>query len=212
MEVRLIFVIDYCGIVYQQSLLLLNYKSSILFHYHVKMAAQPQVDEQFLMRIFSAVDKSGDRCVDAGELQSVLANGCWNDPFSAETVRLLLSLFSKTKPGVVYFEEFKSLWKYVEDWKRCFTQFCNQKNYLELEDVKRALISFGYRLSDSFYDMLIIKFAKPTQPGKIFFDDFIQLSVSLQTLTSAFRHHDHESKGIITIKYEDFLKLVMSLR
>lgn len=176
------------------------------------MAQQQQVDEQFLQRIFSAVDKSGDQCVDATELQSVLANGCWNVPFSAETVRLLLSLFSKTKPGVVYFQEFKSLWKYIEDWKRCFTQFCGQKSYLDSEDVKRALVSFGYRLSDPFYDILMMKFAKPTQTGKLYFDDFIQMSVSLQTITSAFRHFDTGSKGEITIKYEDFLKLVFSLR
>lgn len=146
------------------------------------MAEQMQVDEEFLIRIFSAVDKSGDKCVDATELQAVLANGCWDVPFSAETVRLLLSLFAKIKPGVVYFEEFKSLWKYIEDWKRCFTQFSGSKTYLDTEDVKRALISFGYRLTDTFYDLIIFKFAKPTQSKFIIFMPSFQFK-SIQKLT-----------------------------
>ena len=35
----------------------------------------------------------------------------------------------------------------------------------------------------------------PELVGRIYFDDFIQICVSLQTITAAFRHHDTDSDG-----------------
>ena len=69
----------------------------------------------------------------------------------------------------------------------------------------------GYRLSDRFYDLLIVKFDR-TGRGTVAFDDFIQACVSIQTLTNAFRQHDTRQTGQITIGYEDFLTLVFSLK
>ena len=78
--------------------------------------------------------------------------------------------------------------------------------------VDRLLLSVvGYRLSDRFYDLLIVKFDR-TGRGTVAFDDFIQACVSIQTLTNAFRQHDTHQTGQITIGYEDFLTLVFSLK
>lgn len=49
-----------------------------------------------------------------------------------------------------------------------------------------ALFDSGYRLSDQFYNLLMMKFDR-THRGSINFDDFIQLCVVLQTLTASFR-------------------------
>ncbi|CAF4983960.1 unnamed protein product, partial [Rotaria socialis] len=82
---------------------------------------------------------------------------------------------------------------------------------IDKHELKTALSSFGFRLSDQFYDLLIRKFDR-TGRGTVAFDDFIQACVSIQTLTNAFRHHDHYQTGQITIGYEDFLTLVFSLK
>lgn len=42
-----------------------------------------------------------------------------------------------------------------------------------------AMTSFGYRLSDRFYDLLIRKFDR-TGKGTVAFDDFIQCCVVIQ--------------------------------
>lgn len=76
--------------------------------------------------------------------------------------------------------------------------------------MKAALTSFGYRLSDKFYAVVIRKFDREGR-GTIYFDAFVQLCVQLQTMTSAFRYHDTDQDGVITIGYEDFLTLVFSV-
>uniref|UniRef100_A0A6G1SDD7 Programmed cell death protein 6 n=1 Tax=Aceria tosichella TaxID=561515 RepID=A0A6G1SDD7_9ACAR len=177
------------------------------------MAAPPvQADEGFLRKIFQQVDKDRSNAINATELQACLSNGTW-EPFNAETIKLMITMFDRSHKGQLNYEEFKQLWKYIEDWRQCFLSFDKDKSgYINKEELKLALTTFGYQLSDTFYDLLLVKFVKGGQVGRIYFDDFIQICVSLQTITAAFRHHDTDSDGVITIKYEDFLKLIFSLR
>lgn len=80
---------------------------------------------------------------------------------------------------------------------------------IDLNELKQALTTFGYRLSDRFYSMILRKYDRDGR-GTIYFDSFVQLCVTLQTMTSAFRYHDTDQDGIITISYEDFLTLVFN--
>ena len=77
-------------------------------------------------------------------------------------------------------------------------------------ELKQALTTFGYRLTEKFYQLVARKFDRDGQ-GKIYFDSFVQLCVTLQTMTSSFRTHDTDQDGVITIGYEDFLTLVFSV-
>ena len=79
-----------------------------------------------------------------------------------------------------------------------------------MQELKSALTSFGYRLSDKFYEIVMRKFDREGR-RTIYFDAFVQLCVTLQTMTSAFRYHDTDQDGVITIGYEDFLTLVFSV-
>lgn len=65
----------------------------------------------------------------------------------------------------------------------------------------------GYRLSERFIDLLMIKFDR-THTHRVNFDDFIQLCVVLQTLTASFRDKDADRDGVITVGYEEFLTMV----
>lgn len=67
----------------------------------------------------------------------------------------------------------------------------------------------GYRLSDRFIDLLMMKFDR-THTHRVNFDDFIQLCVVLQTLTAAFRDKDTDRDGVITIGYEEYLTMVFT--
>ncbi|KAL3860583.1 hypothetical protein ACJMK2_010685 [Sinanodonta woodiana] len=169
------------------------------------------VDQNFLWNVFQRVDKDRSGEVSAVELQQALANGTWT-PFNPETVRLMIGMFDRDNSGTVNFQEFASLWKYVTDWQNCFRSYDRDgSGAIDKNELKMALTSFGYRLSDRFYEILVKKFDRQGR-GTIPFDDFIQCCVVLQTLTSAFRGFDTDQDGIINIGYEQFLNLVFSLK
>nr|XP_015930737.1 programmed cell death protein 6 isoform X4 [Parasteatoda tepidariorum] len=69
-------------------------------------------------------------------------------------------------------------------------------------------LMIGFRLSDTFYDLLIQKFDRASA-SSITFDDYIQACVTLQSLTAAFRAHDTDMTGVIRISYEEFLIMVV---
>lgn len=139
-------------------------------------------------------------------------------------------MFDRHGKGQISFEDFGSLWKYVMDWKKCFMSFDrDHSGNIDKSELKTALSTFGYSLSDNLMSTLIRKFDRLGN-GTVLFDDFIQCCVVLQvilnyyyfhicyinsffqTLTAAFRRYDTDQDGFITIHYEQFLDMVVSLK
>ena len=48
--------------------------------------------------------------------------GSWT-AFNPETVRLMIGMFDRDKSGTINFQEFGSLWKYVNDWQTTFKSY-----------------------------------------------------------------------------------------
>lgn len=166
---------------------------------------------EFLYDIFRRVDRDNSGYITANELQSALSNGSWT-PFNPETVRLMIGMFDRQNKGSIGFEEFGALWKYVTDWQSCFRSFDRDNSgNIDQNELKMALTTFGYRLSDNLVGILMKKFDRNGK-GTILFDDFIQCCVCLYTLTGAFRQHDTDQDGVITIHYEQFLSMVFSIK
>ncbi|XP_043206597.1 programmed cell death protein 6-like isoform X1 [Amphibalanus amphitrite] len=175
--------------------------------------AQPQgvPDRQYLLRVFQSVDTDRSGTISAHELQRALSNGTWN-PFNPETVRIMIGMFDRNSSGQIDFDEFAALWKYVTDWQGCFRSFDRDgSGNIDRNELRNALTTFGYRLSEPFIGILMRRFDRSGK-GVILFDDFIQCCVVLHTLTSAFRQHDTDMDGVITIQYEQFLTMVLSLK
>ncbi|KAI8337437.1 hypothetical protein BC941DRAFT_513296 [Chlamydoabsidia padenii] len=170
----------------------------------------PGADPQ-LWNWFSAVDadKSGQLTVD--ELQRALVNGDWS-PFNIETVRTMVNMFDTDNTGTIDFQEFAGLWKYIEEWKRCFQTFdVDGSGSIDRTEMKNALRTFGYNLSDRFIGILVQKFDKYGGRGKgdVTFDNFVQACVNIKTLTDSFRSFDTDNDGWVQINYEQFLELVI---
>ncbi|XP_008192278.1 programmed cell death protein 6 isoform X1 [Tribolium castaneum] len=189
--------------------------------------ASPMPSREFLWDVFQRVDRDRSGFINAEELQAALSNGTWS-PFNPETVRLMigkinatsgnggnfspLGMFDRANRGQVSFEDFGALWKYVTDWQNCFRSFDRDNSgNIDRNELKTALTTFGYRLSDGLVSTLVRKFDRHGN-GTILFDDFIQLCIILYTLTAAFRQHDTDQDGVITIHYEQFLSMVFSLK
>ena len=92
----------------------------------------------------------------------------------------MIGMFDKDRSGTINFQEFGSLWKYVQDWQTTFKSYDRDgSGSIDKVELKTALSSFGYRLSDRFYDLLIRKFDRVGR-GTVAFDDFIQCCVVIQ--------------------------------
>ena len=169
------------------------------------------VDRNFLWNVFHRIDKDKNGSISGNELQQALANGTWT-AFNPETIRLMMGMFDTDGNGVIDFNEFAALWQYVCDWQETFRSFdLDNSGTIDRNELKSALKSFGFNLSEKFYDILIKKFDR-SGGNDIRFDDFIQCCVVLQTLTNAFKQHDHNLNGWITVSYEQFLTMVFSCK
>lgn len=196
---------------------------------------QLDAKQRFLWELFQKVDSDKSGAINAIELQSALSNGTWT-PFNSETIRIMIAMFDKDNSSAISFDEFGTLWKYIDDWQACFKSFDKDgSGSIDRSELKLALTSFGYNLSGEFYSVLINKIVedkrkrelsrysekgvhlKPnpkninTHQAQFYFDDFILFNCKIQTLTSAFKQYDYQRSGVITIKYEDFLTLIFSL-
>jgi Ca2+-binding EF-hand superfamily protein len=171
----------------------------------------PVPSREFLWDVFQRVDKDRSGYISSDELQMALSNGTWT-PFNPETVRLMIGMFDKQNRGTVSFDDFGALWKYVTDWQSCFRSFDRDgSGNINVTELKDALSSFGYRLSEQIVSVMLRKFDRFGR-GTILFDDFIQCCVVLHTLTAAFRQFDTDQDGYITIHYEQFLNMVFGLK
>ncbi|PKC68064.1 EF-hand [Rhizophagus irregularis] len=176
----------------------------------------PGVDQQ-LYFWFQAVDTDKSGALTTEELQKALINGDWS-PFNIETVRLMMNMFNTDNSGTIAFQEFTGLWRYIEDWKKCFQTFdADGSGTINFAELKNALRTFGYNLSDNFINLLIKKYDKyggknNAGKGDVTFDNFVQSCVTVKTLTDAFRRYDTDNDGWILINYEQFLELVVNNR
>ncbi|KAL3248292.1 hypothetical protein MRX96_056554 [Rhipicephalus microplus] len=167
-------------------------------------------DVNYLRDIFYKVDKDRSGRVDAVELQQCLSNGTWK-PFNPEAVRMMINIFDRSRTGTLSFDDFVSLWNYINDWLRCFQDFDKDRSgSIDRNELRDALRCFRYRLSDESVDIMLMK-CDPERKGSINFDDYILCRVTLETFTCSFKSYDTDQDGYITISYENFLKLGLSI-
>lgn len=117
----------------------------------------PGADPQ-LWYWFQIVDTDASGYLTVDELQRALINGDWT-PFNIETVRMMVVMFDTDNTGTIDFNEFTGLWRYIEDWQRCFRTFdTDGSGNIDARELRHALQTFGYNLSEPFVNVLIQKF------------------------------------------------------
>ncbi|KAI8822129.1 uncharacterized protein EV422DRAFT_525743 [Fimicolochytrium jonesii] len=170
----------------------------------------PGADPQ-LWSWFVAVDADRSGECNPQEIQRALINGDWS-PFSLETVQLMMTLFDRDGSGSISFQEFVSLWKYIEDWKRIFKQFDRDNSgTINRAELRQALSAFGFNVSDRVVDVVVKKFAKKGAVD-ITFDSFICGCVTVKNLSEAFQSYDQDRDGWVNMSHDMFLEIVIGTR
>ena len=56
----------------------------------------------------------------------------------------MIGMFDNDNSGTIDFKEFASLWKYIDDWQRCFRSFDRDNSgSIDRNELKMALTAFG---------------------------------------------------------------------
>jgi peflin len=173
-------------------------------------------DESDLFPLFRAANVSGSGSLSEKELSSALVNADYTafDPF---TIRCLLRMFSSTatKSHITY-DEFINLWRFLAAWRELFERFDeDHSGRISLQEFGKALLAFGYRLSQPFTAVLYNSYNDRGGIGRrdgMSFDLFVQACISLKRMTDVFKGYDDDRDGYITLSFEEFLTEILRLR
>jgi peflin len=151
------------------------------------------------------------------ELSSALVNADYTS-FDPYTIKALLHMFSSTPTkSHITFEEFINLWRFLAAWRELFERFDEDRSgHISLLEFGKALVAFGYRLSQPFTAVLYNSFNDRGAPGRsregMSFDLFVQACVSLKRMTDVFKGYDDDRDGYVTLSFEEFLTEILRLR
>ncbi|OAA56576.1 calcium-binding modulator protein [Niveomyces insectorum RCEF 264] len=127
------------------------------------------------------------------------------ESFNAYTVSMMMRMFDSDRNGELEYNEFVGLWRFLEKWADIFDRFdADRSGSISLSEFKDALVSFQYRLSDSFIEF-IFRVYDQDHKGVITFDIFMQSCITLKRMTDVFKKYDDDRDGVIVINFEDFV-------
>ena len=171
-------------------------------------------DPHDLFPLFRAANASNSGALSPAELGSALVNGDYT-AFDRDTVTMMIRMFDRDNNGRVGFDEFVALWRFLAAWRELFDRFDEDRSgRISFDEFNKALVSFGYRLSQSFIELLFTTFDRkgrgkvapiPGQKQGMSFDLFVQACLTLKRMTDVFKRYDEDRDGYITLGFEEFL-------
>ena len=122
---------------------------------------------------------------------------------------MMIRMFDTDKTGTINFDEFCGLWSFLAAWRGLFERFDEDRSgNISFEEYSKALVAFGYRLSDTFVRHLYRTYEKGGIAGGVgamSFDVFVQSCIALKRMTDVFKRYDEDRDGYITLSFEEFL-------
>ena len=150
-------------------------------------------------------------------------------PFDQYTIKVMMRMFSSA-PGLstITYPEFQNLWRFLAAWRELFERFDEDSSgRLSLVEFSKALIAFGYRLTQPFVGVLYSAYnGRGARMDKrrgsgvtlqaidqgMSFDLFVQACISLRRMTDVFKGYDEDRDGYVTLSFEEFLTEILRLR
>ncbi|XP_043472797.1 calpain-A-like [Leptopilina heterotoma] len=126
-----------------------------------------------------------------------------NKGFSKDICRSMVAMLDVDHSGKLGFEEFKSLWNDIRNWRAVFRLYDRDgSGYLSAFELRQALNSAGYRLNNHILNILVHRYS--TKEGMISFDDYIMCAVRMKTMIDIFREKDPHHSNSATFTLEEW--------
>ncbi|XP_046626933.1 calpain-A-like isoform X7 [Neodiprion virginianus] len=128
-----------------------------------------------------------------------------NEGFSKDICRSMVAMLDTDRSGKLGFEEFKSLWNDIRNWRAVFRLYDRDgSGYLSAFELRQALNSAGYRMNNHILNVLVHRYG--TKDGMIAFDDYIMCAVRLKTMIDIFRERDPDKTNTATFTMEEWVE------
>ncbi|XP_046752055.1 calpain-A isoform X10 [Diprion similis] len=128
-----------------------------------------------------------------------------NEGFSKDICRSMVAMLDTDRSGKLGFEEFKSLWNDIRNWRAVFRLYDRDgSGYLSAFELRQALNSAGYRMNNHVLNILVHRYG--TKDGMIAFDDYIMCAVRLKTMIDIFRERDPDKTNTATFTMEEWVE------
>ncbi|KAF9793842.1 hypothetical protein SFRURICE_007373 [Spodoptera frugiperda] len=106
--------------------------------------------------------------------------------FSKDVCRSMVAMLDKDGSGGLGFDEFKTLWIDLRNWRAVFRLYDTEgRGAIPPQHLRDALHSAGYTVNAHVLNVLAHRYSSPD--GYIQFDDFIMCSVRLKTMIDTFK-------------------------
>lgn len=141
-----------------------------------------------------------DELMNAYELQSVMTMIFEDDftveEFSLETCRSLISCVDKNRMGNLTYNQFKTLWHSIIEWKHIF-ELCdeNKDRHIDRRELGIAVREkLNIEILDKTLDLLVIRYKN--RDGIVNIDDFFTICAKLKATTASYERI-HNSNEIV---------------
>jgi len=167
--------------------------------------------EEEVREWFRAVNTSKSGEVTAEELRLALKNAD-NSHFSYQTILLMIRMINSRNTDTLNLNEFHAMMIYIDRWRKMFNLFdIDSNNNIDRDELKEALHKLKLQISDHIIELLLKKYSRNFDGETLNFDQFINICISLNNITDAFRYQDKSKKGILQLSYEEFLVQIINL-
>ncbi|KRT83112.1 HLH domain-containing protein [Oryctes borbonicus] len=127
-----------------------------------------------------------------------------NRGFSNDVCRSMVAMLDADRSGKLGFEEFKSLWSDIRDWKNVFRLYDKDNSgTLDGFELRQALNSAGYHLNNHILNILMHRYGN--KQGQLEFDDFIMCAVKLKTMINIFKSKDPNNTNTANFALEEWI-------
>ncbi|ORX50335.1 EF-hand [Piromyces finnis] len=152
---------------------------------------------------FLAVNTTGSGELSVEELRQALKNAD-NSHFSYQTIMLMIRMINSRNTDTLNLNEFHAMMIYIDRWRKMFNLFdIDGNNSIDTEELKEALYRLKLQISDRIIQLLLKKYSRNFDGKTINFDQFINICISLNSITDAFRKQDINKKGLVYLSYEE---------
>ncbi|ERL84616.1 hypothetical protein D910_02044, partial [Dendroctonus ponderosae] len=171
----------------------------------VEPSAEEQEETDKVYEVFLKL-AGEDKEVDWKELKEILdysmQDALTRDGFSKDICRSMIAMMDVDKSGKLGYEEFKSLWQSLRDWKNVWSLYDTDKSgTFSGFELRQALQSAGYRLNNRVLNVLMHRFGN--KMGEVHFDDFMMCAMKTKTMIDCFKAKDKTGINTATFSLEE---------